>query len=175
MTRRHHRCNDVVRSTASSLLINILYQGWPDKTSFERCILGGNIRNSHALTKKKRFFTVWWWFVYFRLLESLLSGNLREGYHMEKPGVDGRIILKLILEKRAGEHALERYGLRQGHVAGSCESCNETSGSIKCGGFLEQLRTCQVLTKDSTLWSKLLCPSLYKIFKSPFKNRLICI
>ena len=112
MTRRHHRCNDVVRSTASSLLINILYQGWPDKTSFERCILGGNIRNSHALTKKKRFFTVWWWFVYFRLLESLLSGNLREGYHMEKPGVDGRIILKLILEKRAGEHALERYGLR---------------------------------------------------------------
>ena len=29
-------------------------------------------------------------------------GNLREGYYLEDPGVDGRIILKRILEKLDG-------------------------------------------------------------------------
>jgi hypothetical protein len=30
-------------------------------------------------------------------------GNLREGGHLEYPGLDGRIILKLIFEKWVGE------------------------------------------------------------------------
>jgi len=34
-------------------------------------------------------------------------------------------------------------------VAGSCECSDETLGSIKCGEFLDQLRTCWILKKDS--------------------------
>ena len=37
----------------------------------------------------------------------------------------------------------------QGQVAGTCECGNEPSGSIKCGEFLDQLETGQLLTKDS--------------------------
>jgi hypothetical protein len=34
-------------------------------------------------------------------------------------------------------------------VAGSCEHCNEPSGSIKGGEFFYQLSDCQLLKKDS--------------------------
>jgi hypothetical protein len=37
---------------------------------------------------------------------------------------------------------LECCGSGQGQVAGACECGNEPSGSIKCGGFLDWLRTC---------------------------------
>jgi hypothetical protein len=36
-----------------------------------------------------------------------------------------------------------------GDVVGSCENGNELSASIKCGEFLDQLRTCQLSKKDS--------------------------
>ena len=39
-----------------------------------------------------------------------LMGNLREREHLKDPGVDGRIILKWILEKLHGGHGLARYG-----------------------------------------------------------------
>jgi hypothetical protein len=39
-------------------------------------------------------------------------------------------------------------------VAGTCECGNEPSGSIKCGEFLDQLRTGWLLKKDSAQWSK---------------------
>ena len=32
---------------------------------------------------------------------------------------------------------LDRAGAGQGQVAGNCECCNEPSGSIKCGEFLD--------------------------------------
>jgi hypothetical protein len=44
--------------------------------------------------------------------------------------------------------------LRIGQVVGCCECGNEPSGSIKCGEFLDQLRTGQLLRNDSELKKK---------------------
>ena len=52
------------------------------------------------------------------------------------------------------EYGLNRAGSGQGKVAGACECGNEPSGSIKCGEFLDQMQTCQLLKKDSPVWSK---------------------
>ena len=43
-------------------------------------------------------------------------------------------------------------GLRQ--MADACECGNEPSGFVKCGEFLDQLQTSQLLKKDSAPWSK---------------------
>ena len=50
-------------------------------------------------------------------------------------------------------YVLDRGGLGQGQVAGTCECGNQPSGSIKCEEFLDQLKTSQLLKKDSTPWS----------------------
>ena len=62
-------------------------------------------------------------------------GNLKHRDHLED--LDGRIILKCILENSDEGHGLDRFGSGQGQVAGCCECDNEPSGSIKCEGFLE--------------------------------------
>ena len=49
---------------------------------------------------------------------------------------------------------LDWAGPGQGQVADACECGNEPSGSIKCGEFLDQLQTSQLLEKDSAPWSK---------------------
>jgi hypothetical protein len=41
-----------------------------------------------------------------------------------------------------------------GPKAGTCDCGNEPSGSIKCGEYLDQLRTGQLLKKDSAPCSK---------------------
>ena len=64
-------------------------------------------------------------------------GNLGGGNHLEDPGLDGRIILKWILEKWDMGHGLGQSGSGQGHVAGSCECGNELSSFIKRGEFLD--------------------------------------
>ena len=40
-------------------------------------------------------------------------------------------------------------------MAGCCYEGNKPSGSIKCMEFLEYVRDCWVLRKDSGAWSKL--------------------
>ena len=40
-------------------------------------------------------------------------------------------------------------------MAGTCKRSNESLGSIKCGEFLDYVKTSQLL-KDSALWSKLI-------------------
>ena len=39
-------------------------------------------------------------------------------------------------------------------MAETCECGNEPSGSIKCGEFLDYLKTTRVLKKESAPWSK---------------------
>jgi hypothetical protein len=58
-------------------------------------------------------------------------GNLREDLS-EYPGVNGRIILKWILDYWVGGHGLGRSESGQGEVAGSCHCDNEPSVSVKC-------------------------------------------
>ena len=47
------------------------------------------------------------------------------------------------------EYGLDGAGLGLGQVTGTCECGNELSGSIKCEEFLDQLKTGQLLKKDS--------------------------
>ena len=49
---------------------------------------------------------------------------------------------------------LDWAGPGQGQVADACECGNEPSGSIKCGEFVDQLQTSQLLKKDCAPWSK---------------------
>ena len=51
-------------------------------------------------------------------------------------------------------YGLDQAGSRQGQAAGTYECGNETSGSIKCGEFLDQLRAGQLL-KDSAVWTSM--------------------
>ena len=43
-------------------------------------------------------------------------------------------------EVECGGYGLDRAGSGKGQVAGTCE-CGEPSGSIKCGEFLDWLKT----------------------------------
>ena len=52
-------------------------------------------------------------------------------------------------------YGLDWAGSGWGQVADACECGNEPSGSVKCGEFLDQLQTSQLLKKDSAPWSKL--------------------
>ena len=45
-------------------------------------------------------------------------------------------------------HGLDSAGSGQGQVVSTCECGNEHSGSIKCGEFLDWVRTGQLLKKD---------------------------
>ena len=49
---------------------------------------------------------------------------------------------------------LDCVGPGQRQVADACECGNEPSGSMKCGEFLDQLQTSQLLKKDPAPWSK---------------------
>ena len=63
--------------------------------------------------------------------------NLRERDHLGDPGIDGRIILKLIFKKWCERLGLDASGLRKGQVASCCERGNEPLGYIKCEHFLD--------------------------------------
>ena len=51
-------------------------------------------------------------------------------------------------------YGLDWAGPGQRQMADACECGNEPSGSVKCGEFLDQLQTSQLLKKDSAPWSK---------------------
>jgi hypothetical protein len=56
---------------------------------------------------------------------------------LEDPGVDRKIIVRLISKKWDVGHGLDRAGSGYGQVAGNCECGNESSSSIKFGEFLD--------------------------------------
>jgi len=60
-------------------------------------------------------------------------GNMNEKDNVETLSVDGKIILKLILNKsfERARGALILRGI--GRSGGACKHCNELSGSIKWG------------------------------------------
>jgi len=74
--------------------------------------------------------------------------NMNERDHLEDLGVDGKLMLKWILSRIAGR-GLDSAGLTQGEVEGRCERGIETSGSTKCGEFLDWLKNCQLNKMDS--------------------------
>jgi hypothetical protein len=61
-------------------------------------------------------------------------GNLRVTDHLEDRSIDGRIIFRWILGNWGYE--MDRAGSEDRQVAGTCESGNESLGSIKCRQFL---------------------------------------
>jgi hypothetical protein len=65
---------------------------------------------------------------------------------LEKLGVDGRIILKLIFKNNM-TRGLPLAGSAQGYVACSCKYGNETLNSTNCGDLLDKLRV--TTQKDS--------------------------
>jgi hypothetical protein len=56
---------------------------------------------------------------------------------LKDPGVDERIILKWIFERLDGRAWARSIWPWIETGGGSCEYCDEPSGSIKCGEFLE--------------------------------------
>ena len=63
-------------------------------------------------------------------------------------------------------YGLDWAGPGQRQVAEACECRNELSGSVKCGEFLDQLQTSQLLKKDSTPWSN----TTYKVRMNEILN-----
>jgi hypothetical protein len=64
-----------------------------------------------------------------------------ERNHLEDPGIEGRIILRWIFSKWDVGTWTASIWHKIGQEAGTCECGNEPSVSIKCGEFLDWLRT----------------------------------
>jgi hypothetical protein len=62
--------------------------------------------------------------------------SLKGRDHSKDEDVDERIILRWIFWKYGFGYGLDSCGSGWEPVMGSCEHCNEPSGSIKGGGFL---------------------------------------
>jgi hypothetical protein len=61
---------------------------------------------------------------------------LKQNKPLEDIIVDGRIIIKLVLNRNmTGSYGLDSFVLEEGAVAGSCKQGNETSGSTNDGGI----------------------------------------
>jgi hypothetical protein len=73
---------------------------------------------------------VFWW------------ADLRQGYHLEDPGADGRDNIKMDIGEVGCGCGLDQSVSGYGQVAGRCEFGDEHSGSLKCGEFRHKPRTC---------------------------------
>ena len=68
-------------------------------------------------------------------------GKVGERHQWGETDVNGRIILRRIFREYDVVVWTASSWLRIGTGAGTCELCNETSGSIKCGDFRDSFHT----------------------------------
>jgi hypothetical protein len=68
-------------------------------------------------------------------------GKLRDRDHLGDPAADGRIILRWTFKKWDVGVWTGSSWLRIGTGESTCECVNEPSGFIKCGEFLDWLKT----------------------------------
>jgi hypothetical protein len=76
-----------------------------------------------------------------RGVSRVLVGNPSVRDHVKDPCVDGRIILRWIFRKWDEGAWTGLMWLRIRKVVGTCKCDNASSGSIKCGEFLDYQRT----------------------------------
>jgi hypothetical protein len=67
----------------------------------------------------------------------VLVGKPERRRALDRPRCRWEDNIKTDFREGEGWHRLDRSGLGQGQVAGSCVFSNEPSGSIKCREFLE--------------------------------------
>ena len=91
----------------------------------DRILEGNPDRKIPFARPRRRWETGFWWV------------TLIERYHLQDPGVDGRIICKRIFKKWDGGYGLDSSGSGQGQVGGSRECGNEPSVSIKFREFFD--------------------------------------
>jgi hypothetical protein len=77
----------------------------------------------HGWERREEAYTGFWW------------GNVRESDHFEDPGLDGRIILRLIFMKWDEEAWTGLIWLRTGTGGSTCKHGNEPSGFNKMQGI----------------------------------------
>jgi len=92
---------------------------------------------------------VWW-------CTELQTLNWRD--YLEDLGVDGRILLKWIFTKLY-EGQTGKSWLKIGTGGGLLWCGNGRPGSIKCGEFLDYVKTCYLQKKNSASWSSTLLTS----------------
>jgi hypothetical protein len=56
--------------------------------------------------------------------------------------------IKSAIKKWKEGHEIDMSGSGQGQVAGFCKHCNERSGCIKCGEFIDRLRNCYLFKRN---------------------------
>jgi hypothetical protein len=75
--------------------------------------------------------------------------NLKGRYGLVNIGLHERIILNWILNIYYVKVWTDSTGSELSPVARCCEHCNQISGSIKGGQFLDHITYCHLLMKDS--------------------------
>ena len=78
--------------------------------------------------------------------------NLKEGDHLQRLGIDGRIVFKQILKNKMGGRGQDSSGSGWGLVAVSCGSGNDISGSITCEKCLDLVSNYDLVIKDPLSW-----------------------
>ena len=89
-----------------------------------------------------------------RVEYSVLVGKPEEKRPLGRPRRRWEDNIKVDLQEEGWGHGLDGAGSRWGQVAGTGECGNEPSCSLKCGEFIDWLKTGWLLKKQCAAWSK---------------------